>query len=264
MNENNRQEFIELYLLGELEGQALRDFEEQLKEDTTLQEDVTLSKKVEEALDGVKAEQLFADKISAFGDKYVIEAQALDDKPTKANNQRSNSSRNILIIALLILTGLVVFWITQQQNTPEKIEPEQIFASYYEPYLSNKTNRSGDNIDKDYLSTIEAYDDANYSDAIAGLTQRIVSKPDDIPAQLLLGNSYLNISPPETQKAIELFKSIAASGSDLYSTTASWYLALAYLQARQTEEAKTIFENLSKNDSARYANLAKEILTNWE
>jgi hypothetical protein len=263
MNENNRQEFIELYLQGELEGEKLHDFEEQLKVDKTLQEDVTLSKEVQEALDEVQGEQLLAEQLSSFNDKYVTKSQVLGDSQLiEAKKENSNSRRNILIVVLLTVAALAIFWIWQQQNTTPKIEAEQIFASYYEPYSSNVSARSSDE-DEAYLNAIKAYDNANYSEAITSLTQRISSKPNEISTQLLLGNSYLNLSPPETEKAIEVFKNIGESGSDLYSNTANWDLALAYLQVNQTKEAKVIFEDLSKNTSGRYANLAKQVLSDW-
>lgn len=254
-----------MYLLGMLEGQALRDFEQQLKTDKTLQADIALSKDVQEALDGVQVEQFFSNKLSSLGDKYVTESLLLEDenKPTQEEASTSNLRRNIFIIGLSILTALAVFWFWKQQNISEQIEstePAQIFASYYEPYSSNMSTRNGNNVDEAYQNAIKAYDDEKYSEAIESLTQRIADQSDDIPTQLLLGNSYLNVSPPETQKAIELFQQIAEGDSDLYAMTAKWYLALAHLQVDQMEEAKVIFEDLSKNTTGRYANLAKEIL----
>ncbi|MGB0863150.1 MAG: tetratricopeptide repeat protein [Saprospiraceae bacterium] len=262
MNENNRQELIELYLQGELEGQVLHDFEQQLKADKTLQADVILSKDVQKALDGVEGEQLLTEQISSFNNKYVTQSQLLDDS-TKGNNQTSNSKRNISIAALLIVAALAIFWIWQQQNTSNEIEPEQIFASYYEPYSSNQLARGDDDTDEAYLKAIEDYDNKNYNAAIVSLTQRIAAKPEEIPTQLLIGNSYLNVSPPETAKAIALFKKIA-EGETIYTTSANWYLALAYLQNNELETAKAVFEDLSQNASGQFANLAKQVLSDWK
>lgn len=268
MNEDNRQEYIELYLLGKLEGQALRDFEHALETDQTLQMDVTLSKEVQEALNSVQAEQLFANKLSPLGDKYVTESLLSEDKSIEDNASTSNSRRNIIIIVVSILTALAVLGVWWQQNVQEEveevkeIESEQIFASYYQPYPSNTATRSSDGVDEAYQNAVKAYDEGRYADAIESLTQRVVAKPDDIPTQLLLGNSYLNVSPPKTQKAIEVFQQIA-TGDSVYVTTAKWYLALTHLQASEAEKAKIIFEDLSKNTTGRYANLAKEILKDW-
>jgi len=251
MNEDNRQERIELYIRGELEPNALKDFEQQLAEDETLKQDVSLTKDVLDALDNVQSEQLLSEKLSALGDKYLTETE-----PTTVN-KKSNKNRNIIIIALLIIAAIVSIFIWQKPVEPKA---EQIFANYYEPYSSNTSTR-GDDANEDYLKAIEAYDNENYSAAIATLTQRVAKYPDEITSQLLLGNSYLNVSPPQTPKAIVLFKNITERETNIYITTANWYLALAYLQNNQQNEAKAIFEDLSQNASGRYANLAKKILT---
>lgn len=260
MNEENRHEIIELYLLGELEPKTLKEFEVQLQEDETLQQDVVLAKEVQEALDSVVTEQLFSEKLTTLGDKYVIEPET---EAEKSEPQKSNSRRTIILLTLSAIGLIVSYFIWQQSNTPNEVQTNQIFASYYQPYSSNAVTRSDDAIDEDYLNAVEAYDNGKYNEAIASLIERVAANPTEIPTQLLLGNSYLNVSPPETQKAIDIFKSLAESGSDLYATTANWYLALAYLQNNETNEAKAIFEDLSQNASGRYANLAKEILGDW-
>lgn len=259
MDENNRHEQIELYLQGKLEGQTLHDFEKQMKEDKTLQKKVVLTEDVLDALDNVHAEQLFSKRLSELGDKYVT-----NQNPEKTS-AATIPTRWIIIIGLTILS-VVGYFLWQQFNSPtqETIEPEQIFASYYEPYTSNGIARNSDNLEENYLNAINAYDNGNYKEAIPSLLQRIVTKPNDIPTQLLLGNSYLNVSPPQTPKAIELFKKIAEGNSDLYSMTANWYLALAYLQNNEPAGAKAIFEDLSQNASGRYANLSKQILSDWK
>ncbi len=253
MDKNNRQESIELYLQGKLEGQSLHDFEQQLKVDKTLQEDVTISKDVEEVINEVESEELFKENLLKLGGQYVV-AQ----KPkTNATSFPLNWGIIILVVVVLAVVGYF-FW--QQQNISNSVEPEQIFASYYEPYPSSSITRSNVDTDEAYQNAIKAYNNEKYSEAIEGLT----TKPADIPTQLLLSNCYLKVSPPETQKAIEALKSIAEGDSDLYSTTANWYLALAYLQNNQENEAKAIFKDLSQNGSNRYANLAKKILAEWK
>ena len=257
MNEDNRQEKIELYLQGKLEEQSRHDFEEQLKQDKALQEDVKLSREIEKAINEVEGEELFKENLSRLGDKYVV-AEA------PKNNGFFGSARWLVIILLVVVLAVVGYFLWQQSNTSNAVEPEQIFASYYEPYTLGGNTRSNGNVDEDYSNAIKAYDNGNYSEAIESFTQRVAANPDDISTQLLLGNCYLNISPPETQTAIELFKPIAEGGSELYATTAKWYLAFAYLQDNQTEEAKAIFEDISNNNSGRYTTLAKQILSDWK
>lgn len=260
MNEENKQEIIELYLLGELEPDVLQEFEAQLATDTRLQQRVELAKDLQDALDDAQEEVLFSEKLSILNDKYLEEGNT---QPKKEQTPKSNQRRNIIGITLLITSIMVSYFIWQQLNTPKTIAPDEVFASYYEPYSSNKLARGGDNADEAYLNAIEAYDNKNYSAAITSLAQRVAAKPKEIPTQLLLGNSYLNVSPPETAKAITLFKNIA-EGETIYTTSANWYLALAYLQNNQSEAAKVIFENLSENASGEFANLAKQILSEWK
>ena len=227
--------------------------------DKTIQEDILITEDVLDALDNVHAEHLFSEQLSELGDKYVT------------NQSPKKISAAFIPVSWIVILGLIIFsvvgyFLWQQFNSPESenVEPEEIFASYYEPYTANGITRNSDNIEENYLNAIKAYDNGNYKEAIPSLVQRVAAKPDDFPTQLLLGNSYLNVSPPQTQKAIELFKKIAEGNSDLYSTTANWYLALAYLQNNQSEAAKAIFEDLSQNASNRYANLSKQILSDWK
>jgi cytochrome c-type biogenesis protein CcmH/NrfG len=254
MENENRQEIIDLYLQGELTSNLLKDFEEQLKEDKMLQKDVILSKDVLEALDSAKDEQMFGDKLSALklGDKYLVASK------TKESNQK----KSIIITFLVIATIAISLFMWKKLSVPQV--NKQVFANYYEPYPSNASTRGINNIDQNYLNAIEAYDNKNYSEAIKNLTQRLESHSQEISTQLLLANSYMNTSPSETQKAIDILKSVIENQAYLYSITAKWYLALAYLQNKQNNKAKIIFEELALNKSGKYPKLSKEILSNWE
>lgn len=220
-NEKYTFELIEQYLTGELEGDALRDFEAQLEQDPDL------AKAVEEQQLTHKVVDIYAQI------KTKEQVKSLHDRV----RQERRKQRALVIplaatIALLIAVGL---WLFSGGDTPTT---DQLVVSNFELY-PNRITTMGDT-DSILAVAMEAYEEKDFETAL-----RVFSEmPNDLPQAELIhlygGVSYLGLHEPDN--ALLVLGRIKADSP--YREAARWYEALAYLEKQETEKARAILEQI--------------------
>lgn len=244
-------ELIDRYLKNDLSKTELEEFRKILKKNPELQKEIQLHAEVNKALQE-------KDII-----KFRLELEKLHEKQRK-NYHRSKiitmfKQRQYAITAIaasvavvLVVGGLLLFNSSEQQNS------DNYFTSFYEPEEAVTIVRSGGNSDNMTLkNAMMEYQGRNYESAIELFSQ----KPENNLAKFYMGLSYLESG--NTDKAIELFKSIINHQENLFVEQAQWYLGLSYLKVEKTDEAKKVFNTIINSDNI-YKDDANKILKNLD
>ncbi len=156
----------------------------------------------------------------------------------------------ILLVAVATISYLML---------SEPTASEVLFAEYFSPYPSIKPEiRQPVATSEDPLEAALSAYDRNKSSATMRLFEKVLAEgTENITAQFFLGNLYLSHKEPES--AIESFKKVVTAEANEFTTSANWYLALAYLLNNDLSECRGILSQLS-SASGFYQNKARELL----
>ena len=253
MDENIKQEKIELYLTGQLKDKELEEFESTINSDEALAQDVAIMKDLEEAMSDFEHEKELSNKLKFLSKKYITE-EAINKttSPQIVPIYRKKWFVAATVLLIVVAGGLLF------QNVFQPKADTDLFATYYKSYPSNLLTR-GEN-DETYNDIVKSYNENDFTTVINLLEERLADKPNDTPSKMMLGNSYLSLEPVEAQKAIKIFQPIANDNTNVYQETAQWYLALAYLENDNVELAEPILKLLSEKEYGKYPKLAQELL----
>ncbi|TSE03454.1 MULTISPECIES: tetratricopeptide repeat protein [Aquimarina] len=228
-------ENIDAYLNGNLVGADLELFENTLKLDTELQEEVEKYRLIKEAL---KDKDIinFREKLKDI-DREIEEEKVREIQPKKS----FKTYYRIAAIFIAIVGISSLFWIYQ--------EPD-LYAQYYVPYPMNELTRSSEESTIEVLKEVSLqYKRKEYQKTIPVLERLIQEYPNDDRLKLYLGNSYLNTDQEE--KAITLFQNIVKN--DTLHNDALWFLSLAHVKTENNGKAITFLKELTS-----YENLYKK------
>ena len=234
---------IEQYLGGELTGEALKEFEQKLRDEPEWQRDVDLHRELGDFL----------------GDKKGLELRAalkeVGSKP-RSGKQRTLLIRYIPIAATFALLITVTILLL---NKSETLDPQQLFAQNFTPYEMVLNPRSVAINPKEELrnSAINAYESANYREAIVLFNQLETSNSLGMAPVFYKGICYLALG--DTRQAIDVFEELLKSGNSLFTEQTNWYLGLAYLQSNEKAKALSQFQSISQSGGYK-ADAARKIL----
>jgi tetratricopeptide (TPR) repeat protein len=269
IDETNKNEAIEKYLLGELKGEQLAAFREKLASDAGFQKEVALEQAIVRNLKAVGRSDLRM-KLERFHQEMdpvweTDEAEAAEPIPPPPPRPKPviqlKIKRHILLVAasvaLIIASTLTLRTINQTRNSPEAI-----FESYYEPYDNIAVMRDVPTKIAIKNEAAMAYNERNYARSIQ-LFKIVLEKEKDEEALFYLGNAYLSANMP--LEAISTFEAYLKDFED-YKTEAKWYLSLSYLKAGKDQKARKLLEELTEDRSPEnpYRDKAAEILSRYD
>jgi len=243
MNKNNH--LISKYLAGELDISASVRFEEEMKNDRTLQEELKLHKEVDEALADTEVMdlrmQLNAMHLQLTPDLYSPE------KP-----KRKRYTRLAVAASLAVILGFSVINVYRYSNS------QKVLEKYYQPYQITSTNRSGSgDADKALRFAMEKYQMKNYREAVVLFEKVLEKEPNQMGTQLYVGISNFEIA--EYKKAGKSFTKVIEHNDNLYIEQAKWYLGFCYLKTEEKDKAFKQFSEIA-NSKSYYNEKAKAIL----
>jgi len=243
---------IEKYILNELKGEELLNFEKKLKEDTEFAQEVTLYKEINNTL---------SSKFSNYAEENKLR-NTLEDlnkihisKPVESQIKDEFSKREIKVFSLrkyskyLLAASLVLFASLIWMNSTDTVN----YSDYGTHDLLELTVR-GDNNEHETIAQ-KAFNAKDY--ALAQKELEFLLAEDSTKVELQL---YLAICMMEQNK-FELADSILtkiAQGNSVYKDKAIWNLALSKLKQKDLESCKNILNRLPK-DADNYIK-AKELL----
>jgi len=238
-------EKIDAYLNGDLKGNDLELFENTLKSDAKLQEEVDTYRLMQEALKDT-------DVITFRERLKTIDTEIEEEKFKKVTSKKSFSIYYKIAAVFIAIVGVSSFlWLF---NPIEN----NLYEHYYVPYPMDELTRNSHTTLSELKDVSILYEKKKYQKAIPTLEKLVQKHSTDDKLKLYLGNSYLNVNQEE--KAIVLFESILKN--DTLRDDALWFLSLAYIKTENYNKA-TIFlkelvsyENLYKSSAL---NLLEEL-----
>jgi tetratricopeptide (TPR) repeat protein len=269
IDDTNKNELIEKYLLGALQGEDLEAFKEKLAADAGFRKEVALEQAIVRNLKKAGRADMRL-KLEGFHQDMgpVLEME----NPAQPEEQEQQAvtakviplyARKYLLMAAASVTLLLASTLTLHTLLQNRHTPEAIFESYYEPYDDIAVMRDIPTKIAIKNEAAMAYNERNYRKSIQ-LFKIVLEKEKDEEALFYLGNAYLSANMP--LEAINTFESYLST-FDNYKNEAKWYLALSYLKAGKDQKARNLLKELATQGESPenpYRDKAREILSNYE
>ena len=236
MEEQKKYDLIEKYLSGKMEKAAQLDFENQLKSNPALQQEVVLHRQVEESLKGENIHD-FRAKLKKADQKWKT---GLGDYPAPIF---SLPIRRLLVVAasFLVLVLAYNFW-----DASASQGGTDFYAQHFTPYkmvLNQRSSSDAPNTSPALTQAIEAYEQKDFATAAQAFAALHRESPN--VTSLVFYQAIAELSQQKPQTAIPLLKNILAQAPPLFVEQSQWYLALAYLQMEDQVAAKKELEKIT-------------------
>lgn len=228
--ETNHSKYIDDYVVGNLKGQDLIEFEKELAVNLDLQLKVEFCKNLREAILGTD-ERLLREKLN------IAQTQ---QKRTKKVRLLAAS----IVAAASILIAIGFYFIGSNSKMPS-----HIFAQYYKPFQPMGEVR---NAQWPKMATIDSkilgqYTTKERNVAITSIEKFLESNPNNTQAMLMLACCYLETEQFEHSESL-LKQIIESNNEPFYAETAQWYMALALLKQEKAIEAKELFTSIARSN----------------
>jgi len=237
---------IERKLQGNLGTEESEQFNQKMLESKDFANEVLFQKKV---LVNLKAKDSSDRKAKMLEDlrnmRKVNKVSA-----GKVKSMTNNSLYYVMAASIALVISAIAVLNLINSNTSD-----DTYAAYYQPYEDVVLTRDQQS---DIAESLQKYYAEDYREALNDLLR--VDQYESITKEevmLLIANCYLNLN--ETQKAIEILKSIPANNHTQYSAASQWYLALAYLKIGEHKTSRDLLEKVAASKSV-FAGQAKKIL----
>ncbi|GJM35287.1 MAG: hypothetical protein DHS20C18_42880 [Saprospiraceae bacterium] len=235
-------EHIEQYLTGDLSKEEKAAFENQMKVDQQLAEEVEL---IRNMTGGIR---LYGHK------KLKSELDIIHKKvitPKEKGRFRLLNSKWIFGVAASLAVLLVAYVAWQSKISPTA---EQLYAEYHQAYDWTISKRG--NTDEQLMKIHQLYQGRNYEAFLQQTEQLQLDISKDPPLALAMGQAYGAIG--QTDQARNYFK--MAEANALFSEEALWYQALSYLKTGSISEAVNTLEVIKEQSSTSFAKKADQLL----
>ena len=242
---------IDRYLQGEFRETEREAFEQRMKKDAALAQQVAWYRKVMEAA--------VDDDTDLFKQKVINVFDEPDAAIEKSGHKRTlNSGKKYLLAAsLLLLVALSYF---MYHNYSGKPTPEVLFTQHFDVHSFHL--RSSDTASGKELAQAQAYyQQKDYRSALEVLDEMAGSQSPMV--HFYRGNCYLQLGG--TTQALQAFQKVIDDGDNLFIFEAQWYSALAYLKKGKAKKTRDILQalltdpGLTKEEEKRISTLLKKL-----
>lgn len=247
---------IQAYLDGELRGKELAAFELLLKTDPKIVREVQLFKDIATAM---QYSDLLEKKaiVTSIQTKTPIKPD-LDIEPEYIMPKSASNFKGRWWALGFAVFALIGFAVWQYQTI---VAPKNQAIALAQHILKDNTPFENiislsPNDASDLAQAMRLYDVKNYQEALPLLEKHQKRMISDNFSRLYLSICYLMTE--QTDKAIEHLQTLIGSNDLELLSAAKWYLALAYLQKGQVEEAKPLLTALENHP--QFGDLAKGAL----
>lgn len=233
-------EHIDEYIRGELSDAERKNFQQKMDSDPDF------AKKV-------KQQQVLAEGITAYGQqqlKYNLQQmhQELFEEP-KPRYLYALRWPALAAAASIALLAILAYWLWFSNPNPQ-----QLFASHFEPYPVNFASRAI-SVAPEASDIQKLYIEQRYAEALPGMEKLLQLQSDHQRLRLALGIAYL-----AENKADQSIETLKAIDDPLLQAVSKWYMALAYLQKNESASAKSLLEDIVKEDTSNMKEKASELL----
>lgn len=258
IDEQNRQDLTDRYILNELSESERIAFEEAMKQDSELREEVELMKLISDGFQQ-KGEKEALDEIMSLSSEEEFRAIIADAE--KKYNKKPKIRRLIIGLSSAAAVLLILIYIgIQPRYSSEQLFDEYYVAQAYEAIPTRGGSILSEEQEIQFSRAVEFYKEKNYAGSLA-LFDKIMSelKPKDIPEEILFYSAVCMTETGRTDDAIKNFEKLSSSDEAELQEQAEWNLALAYLKNNQQNKAKEILSIIIKN-KGEYAGKAEELM----
>jgi len=240
------------YLDGEMGDAELKLFEEEIKTDSDLAEQVFLHMEVDKTLKDRDIIEL-RKKIKNIYQSFIHSEKNEDDKDQELRSFRNIFNKKYLvaasIIVLMVISSLILF--------PLRFNNDKLFNRFYDPYLIDLNFRSVASDYNAYEAGIRHYKKGEFEEALGNLSKIDSSMELYIPATFF--SAISSIETGRIQEAIEKFNIVVNANNDAFINHSEWYLGLCSLLVNDNEKAVLYFQKVKEKD-VFYEKRSKKIL----
>lgn len=250
----NLQDKIQDYIKGRLEGAELNAFENALKTDAELAEQVRFYKNIEAVMnnqDIFDLRQTVRDVITntPITPDFSLKDTNFDDAEPKTQNPKLSWKWGLSLVGILMVMA-ALFWFA---NAPKRQAQTVAQQFAFEPY-DNIFNV--DSLDKRPLAqAVRAYIQGNYAAAIPLFDSHLKTYTDDTDAQFYYGLCLALVN--DYEKAIIPLQNVVNYNARL-AMDARWYLALCHLKNGDLDLAKPLL--IAIPQESLFGEKAKQVL----
>jgi predicted Zn-dependent protease len=231
-------EIIEQYLNGELQGEALQTFEQQLQTDAALATEVALYRNIQhelkQSLQYQEEETALAGTLTALGKQHFLPS------PVK-----KSSIRRLWWVAAAAAAVILFFIINPLSK--DHLTNEQLFAQYAVPENLPAAQR-GSATDTLSIKAAQLYNSKTYTEALPLLDSIVKQRPGQPQLQLAIGICQLYTG--DYNNSIKNFDELSA-GQHIYKDEAIYWKALAYLRQNKKEECIATLKLIPDHEAAK-------------
>lgn len=245
---------IERYLLREMAEEEERNFTARVNSDDSLKREVELTALIIGATKKV-GEKSDLSEIEAL--KNVTSADI-----ERLTRRKKNISAPKIIYWAVSSAAVILLAVVLNHSYQQNRQATRLFAAYYQPFEDDLgTHRGSSDIsaaDADLLAKgLEFYNEKKYAEAL-GLFNQVSEKNQP---SVVVYQAVCLLETDKAKQAAELLQTAISENGEgwEYYQDAEWYLALAYIKAKQMKEAKVVFKQIVDNGRV-YAEKAGEFL----
>lgn len=239
-------DLIEKYLLHEMSVGEIKKFERLLQEDADLRRELSLRKRIDEAI----SEDDIMDLRESLNEITSI----------KNGNSLINFIERRKKVLSIAATIVIIISLSLKFLFPYSQSSDKIFDSYYTTYpaLANMRSISNNEQSENFLNrAFEFYENKDFKRASEGFKK--VLNMDD---RSFIARFYIALCEFEENNLIEsekYFTFLIQNNDHLFWEQSHWYLAMLYLKQDNNEKAKLVFEKIIVEEMV-YKTKAKRIL----
>ncbi|MCO6483536.1 MAG: hypothetical protein J5I62_12170 [Flavobacteriales bacterium] len=226
-------EQLEAYVLGTMEADQRRRFEQRLAEDAELRNELELGRENIRAVEMAGVERTLKTLRAGHG-----------AGSTEAGSRWAPLLKYAAMLALLLGAG--IWWAVRPSAH------ERVFAQYYHPDPGLPVPMSVVK-DPEFQDAMVAYKLEDYAEAVAKWEPLLQTDPDNDTLQFYIASALL--AQGRAADAAPRFDRVASNTASAFQAKARWFLYLAYLRSGNREAMR----HLGMTDDPVYGERAREI-----
>lgn len=257
------QEEIERYLRGRMSADEKNTFENRLRTDAALADEVQRTSTAEEA-------------ILLHSDDLLKEALTEKGRSMLADWKRQRFQKTALITAAAVALALFLYFLLREkppeaEPKPTKTEtpmpvnpprPQALYESFYKPTnISGTLGTAADEAARLWNAARTAYNGGRWQEAIEKSAPILKDKDYSNSANFVTGAAMLELG--RYRDAAPFLEAVGKDSQRFYQP-ARWYLALACLRLEDMEKAKTLLQAIRDEAPDPYRTDAAAILEQLE
>ncbi len=271
MSDKQPYALIENYLKGELDGDALNDFEQQLEASPDLAQELQIHRELyshfndevpDYQLDNEKKQALKdyaqSEEVRAFQAKLESAKRNFHKKEVSVKPTKVRSLRWLYAVAASIALLVGGYFLVQQNST---LQSGDLYA---EVGIHEKLSITEMSENDETLQVIEKnFNQKNYAEVLNVLPDFLNTLPDTDKNyyKLLRSKGIAELETNQYEKALQTFERLANSNA-LIAPQGKWYAVLTYLKKGDTQKFKTNLEEYIKQGYTYKKDQALELQKN--